>query len=91
MAPIISDIVLGYIDRQLEGHLAKLCSGVFRYVDNFAVFCNTDIHSEGVDEIIMLFRQHGMGLAFSYEVAKNNKLQFLDLSLTFGESRVVEI
>lgn len=87
VAPIISDIVLGYIDRQLEMHLEKLSCGVFRYVDSF-ILINSDIHPEGVDKIMTVFRQHGMGLDLTFEVSKSHQLQLLNLRLTFGKSCV---
>ncbi|KAH6931878.1 hypothetical protein HPB50_001304 [Hyalomma asiaticum] len=65
--------------RQLEGHLSKCCSAVFRYVDvdDFVIFFQNDIHREDVDEMLTLFNQHGDGEEADGEAEHENAAEAL--------------
>lgn len=86
MAPILCNIFLEGIDRAL----LKVFNGgkvlkVFRYVDDFLILLTQQCpvtYSRTVQGILSDFKQQGKGLDFTFELAKNNNLQFFDSDLT---------
>lgn len=91
MAPVLSNLFLGHLDRcladRLEGlHVIK----IFRYVDDFLVLFDSTVAKfpEAVDKLLTVFRQCFNPLELTHEVPVNNALQFLDISLTLSEQHV---
>lgn len=86
MAPVLCEIFLASIDRNLERDLdeGKVLK-VFRYVDDFLIFVKASPVLNNLDatnEILAEFRRLGKGLAFTHEVPHSDCLQFLDINLT---------
>lgn len=86
VAPVLSQIFLGKVDAALS---TKLQPGtkVFRYVDDYLIIIKK-CSAVDVESMKACFEKEGMGLRFTSELPKDNKLQFLDLSLFFGDKHL---
>ncbi|CAN7939269.1 unnamed protein product, partial [Ixodes hexagonus] len=92
VALILCNIFLAAIDRTLEQALNNfnVCR-VFRYVDDFLIVFRKQTsltYTDGVNEVLLVFRRHGKGLSFTHELPNQGSLQFLDLNLLFLEEHV---
>lgn len=83
VAPILSSIFLGKVDRALQHDLDGIARHVFRYVDDYLVFVERRNFTCSMIDVLKLFKQRGWGLTFTSEVPRNDVLQFLDLSIRF--------
>ncbi|XP_072142238.1 uncharacterized protein [Dermacentor andersoni] len=89
VAPVLCNIFLAGIDRALSkvfdgGNVLK----VYRYVDDFLILLTERsplTYSHTVQGILTDFKQQGKGLDFTFELAKDNSLQFLDLNITLTD------
>ncbi|XP_040079191.1 uncharacterized protein LOC115318693, partial [Ixodes scapularis] len=90
VAPVLSDIYLGAVDCVIESALeGKNVNKVARYVDDFLVILQDDERMNiQVADIMETFAEYGGGLKFTFEVPKENILQYLDLSLHLGDTHV---
>lgn len=88
VAPLLSDIFLCKVDRALERELSGMVKKVYRYVDDYIVFVDKCSILRSIADILKVFKENGMGLKYTFEVMKENCIQFLDLSLKFGEEHV---
>ncbi|XP_042144713.1 uncharacterized protein LOC121834877, partial [Ixodes scapularis] len=88
VAPVLSNIFLGKIDRDLEPCLEKNTKKVFRYVDNYLVFVERANFQQKLDDVLKIFTEKGLGLHFTYEAPKQNLIQFLDLRIEVGDDHV---
>lgn len=87
MAPILSNIFLGTVDRSLKEKLEGLVVRVFWYVDDFLVVVDRS-PCRICPNVLKVFKQCGQGLRFTFELSRDRVLQFLDLRLTFREGHV---
>lgn len=85
---MLSNIFLAKVDRSLERNLSGLSTKVFRYVDDFLVFTEPCHLVRRVPDVMKIFKECGLGLNFTFELPKENQIQFLDLKLSL-ESRHV--
>jgi hypothetical protein len=60
--------------------------GYFRYVDDILLIYNKNIID--IDEILTLFNSLSPSLKFSLEVEKNNRLNYLDLTLIKNQNGI---
>ncbi|XP_042149365.1 uncharacterized protein LOC121837684, partial [Ixodes scapularis] len=90
VAPVLRDIYLGEVDCGIERELGGTSIiKIIRYVDDFLVFFRRSGTLEAlVDTVVAVFEKCGGGLRFTFEVPKEGVLQYLDLSLRIGDSRV---
>lgn len=88
VAPVLSNIFLGKMDRQIDLNLGGAATKIVRYVDDFLVFVKSDSLRRRVSDVLSLFEQYGRGLSFTVELPKENELQFLDLRLFREENHV---
>lgn len=64
---------------------------VFRYVDDFLVRLKkrpTNTYEDAIAEVLSVFRCHGKGLTITHELTKDNRIQFLDIAITFCDNHV---
>lgn len=83
MAPILSNIYLAQVDREINKQLNGLAMRIFRYVDDFLVLVEKDNFSRTMVDFLKLFRECAKGLSFTFELPCNDALQFLSLKLFF--------
>lgn len=89
VAPVLSDILLSRIDRDLERDFEGWGTRIFRYVDDYLVFLDSVSSLHDKVNILKAFRERGQGLQFTCEVPnEKNELQFLDLTLRFQDAHV---
>uniref|UniRef100_L7LVB7 Putative tick transposon n=1 Tax=Rhipicephalus pulchellus TaxID=72859 RepID=L7LVB7_RHIPC len=89
VAPVLSEIYLGKVDRTLEGTLTAGIVKIFRFVDDYLVITRSHNRSGEVNTIVSSFQEGGLGLAFTYELPSNkNEIQFLDLKLRFSPQHI---
>lgn len=91
MAPVLSDLFLAKCDRDIESRLDKEVIRVSRYVDDYLVFFRSKKGSERkglISNMLGVFRDSASGLSFTSESPADDSLQFLDLKILFGNSRV---
>lgn len=79
-APVLSKIVLLFVDRAINDQLKKSFQGclVFRYVDDYLVIY---LDAVSADSIFEIFKDCAAGLTFTRENPSVEGLQFLDLRL----------
>lgn len=88
VAPVLSNICLGKVDRALEQDFEGVARHVFRYVDDYLVFVDRVNFMASMIQVLSMFKQRGKGLCFTSEIPRDNVLQFLDLSLQFQRDHV---
>lgn len=88
VAPVLSSIYLGGIDKKINENLGAAATKIVRYVDDFLVFVNPGCLEQKVSDVLKLFKEYGRGLSFTVELPKDKQLQFLDLRLTAGGNHV---
>lgn len=92
VAPVLCDIFLSCIDRDLESTIDNgSVLQIFRYVDDLLVILGTDSNStygSTVSSVLSLFKTLGKGLNFTHEQATNSCLQFLDINIKCLEGQV---
>lgn len=88
VAPVLSDIFLSKVDRDLERNLHGMCTKVFRYVDDFLIVTEPCHIVSRVPDVLKVFKECGHGLKFTLELPKQNQIQFLDLKLDLQASHV---
>lgn len=81
VAPVLSDIFLARIDRNIHKGLFCLAKKVSQFVDDFLVISEKELQGCKVVNVLKLFREQGMGLKLTHEVARNNQFKFLDLTV----------
>lgn len=85
VAPKLSEVYLGRIDRDLEGGLESLALKTMRYVDDYLVFVEMDNCVRSRVNVLKMFNEKGRGLKFTFEVPKDGCIQFLDLKIRIGQ------
>lgn len=88
VAPILSSIFLGSVDRALQKQLCGLATKIVRYVDDYLVFVNSDNFNGSVVNVLKLFKEQGLGLNFTFEMPQDNLIQYLDLQISFHDSHI---
>ncbi|CAN7937557.1 unnamed protein product [Ixodes hexagonus] len=88
VAPMLSSIFLGKVDRALERRLAENTEQIFRYVDDYLVFIEKTAFNSTVNDVLRSFAEEGLGLRFTSETPKEYKIQFLDLLVDVKEDHV---
>lgn len=88
VAPALSNIFLGRVDRSIENSLDGAVIKVFRYVDDFLVFVKKPDFKQTITAVIQLFHKSGFGLQFTHEVPSNSQLQFLDVKVYLTNTHV---
>ncbi|XP_042150264.1 uncharacterized protein LOC120836611, partial [Ixodes scapularis] len=88
VAPMLSSIFLGKVDRALEHRLANNTKKVVRYVDDYLVFVEKNNFSRTMSEVLKTFAEEGLGLRFTSETPKEHKIQFLDIQIDVKEDHV---
>ncbi|XP_077498752.1 uncharacterized protein LOC144109846 [Amblyomma americanum] len=88
VAPVLSDIFLLYVDRDLEKNLSGLHLKTVRYVDDYLIFVERGRFPARMVDILKVFRECGSGLQFTFEAPVNDELQFLDVRLHFEQNHV---
>lgn len=82
VAPI-SNIFLAKVDRKIHnGLLGTIVKKVFQFLDDYLVIYDKTECGCSAINILKVFRECGLGLKFTLEVAEHNELQFLDLTNT---------
>ncbi|XP_042145540.1 uncharacterized protein LOC121835424 [Ixodes scapularis] len=80
LAPVLSEIFLTYVDREIEARLEELSLvfHVFRYVDDYLVIHPISVSS---DSVVQAFTSSSSGLNFTREDSSGDGLQYLNLRL----------
>lgn len=92
VAPVLCDIYLSVFDQRVQ----QLISGehvvrIFRYVDDYLVILHVSENDNlncAIDRVLNIFQSASGGLTFTHELARDNVLQFLDLSLHFDAEHI---
>lgn len=87
-SPVLSDIFLSKVDRALECNLHGMCTKVFRYVDDFLIVTEPCHVVSRVPDVLKVFKECGHSLKFTFELPKENQIQFLDLKLVLQTNHV---
>lgn len=88
VAPVLSNIFLARVDRNIDKRGEDVVIKVLRYVDDFLVFVKKCDFKQTVTEVVQIFHNNGFGLQFTHEVPNNNQLQFLDVKLYLTNAHV---
>ncbi|XP_077508066.1 uncharacterized protein LOC144119270 [Amblyomma americanum] len=89
VAPVLADIFLSRVDREIEKALDGVVVRIFRYVDDYLVFTRTGSFTRSLVDVLKTFKECGRGLEFTTEVPSNKEQQFLDLALCGGKNTCV--
>lgn len=79
---------LSKVDKALEVELDGLAHKVYRYVDDYLVIVQSTSFDQTREKVLERFSKNWLGLTFTFEVPQKNKLQFLNLCLTFKVDHV---
>lgn len=92
VAPYLSDVFLAACGSAIQERLKDpRIEGIFRYVDDFLILCNTKVDEERDgrrDTVMRCFEQSCLGLKFTHELPVDNSIRFLDLALEFKSNHV---
>lgn len=85
LSPIISDIVLQDLELQALNKLTFNISFYFRYVDDTIL----TILSNQVNHVVNVFNSIHDRLQFTYELQKDNTLNYLDISIKSENNKLI--
>ena len=88
MAPVLSNIFLAKMDRDIKHKSAGLVLKICRYVDDFLVLSFQPDAQRAVVDTLKVFKESSTGLKFTIEVPTDGKLQFLDLLLSIQAGHI---
>ncbi|KAH9367188.1 hypothetical protein HPB48_006283 [Haemaphysalis longicornis] len=77
VAFMLINIFLGRVHINIETNVCGLGKNIFRPVDDLRIIVETgELNAQG---LLNVFNECGLGLQFTFELPKLNKLQFLDI------------
>ncbi|XP_064470235.1 uncharacterized protein LOC135384986 [Ornithodoros turicata] len=85
LAPVLSDIVLARLDREIAGRVQNEVVRVFRYVDDYLVVLRHQDTEQMMESVLTSIQEALRPLETTQERMTNGSIKFLDLSLTFTE------
>nr|XP_054930737.1 uncharacterized protein LOC129386656 [Dermacentor andersoni]XP_054930738.1 uncharacterized protein LOC129386656 [Dermacentor andersoni] len=88
VAPVLTNIFLGSVDRNIESNLDDRTLKVLRYVDDLLIFVKSTNLQQMIHNILQVFHKCDSGLVFTHEVPDKNELQFLDTRLNLTDTHV---
>lgn len=83
VAPILSSLFLAKLDQKVQEKLPGSGKRIFRFIDDYLVLGSCSQLDAFKGTVLSCFKKHGNRLNFACELLTGNKLQFLDLTLSF--------